>query len=260
MDLSNWLNLTNGRFLTGLMLFVRFGALLMAMPMLSSRTVPVRVRVGLAALMAMILTPLAPTAPEGGVPLFVAQLAKETLVGLVIGWAAAMVFSCVQMAGEWMDLQGGFQAGTILNPTFDTHNAPLGNFKNMLAGVVFFSCNAHSLILRAGVSSMQITPPGALRFGAGVPGDWTALIGKTFWIAVQLAAPVAAALFLVEILIALANRALPQVNVMILSLPLKALLAVGAVALSVPIIARLLEGVFQGLSGDLGHLLHGMGG
>jgi flagellar biosynthetic protein FliR len=260
MDLSTWLNLANGRFLLGLMLFVRFGALLTAMPMLGSRMVPVRARVVLAAALAMILTPMAPQEPMPGVPLFIAQVLKEGLVGLVIGWAAAMVFSCVQMAGEWMDLQGGFQAGTLLNPTFDTQNAPIGNFKNMLAGVIFFGCNAHTLVLRAGVSSIEISPPGALRFGVGVPGDWTALIAKTFWIAVQLAAPVAAALFLVEIAIALANRALPQVNVMILSLPLKALLTVGAVALSIPVLARLMEAVFQGLSLDLGRLVQGMGG
>lgn len=259
MELQNWLNLANGHFLTGLMLFVRFGALLTAMPLLSSKSVPVRARVGLAAAMAMILVPLAPPVVSDSLPLFVAQVAKEGLVGLILGWAASLVFSSVQMAGEWMDLQGGFQAATLLNPMFDVQSAPLGSFKNLLAGLVFFASNAHTLILRAGVSSMEVTPPGALHFGVGVAGDWTALIAKTFWISVQLAAPVAAALFLVEIAIALAGRALPQVNVMMLTLPLKGMLTVGAVVLAIPILARLLEGVFQSIGADLSTILQGMG-
>lgn len=259
MPLSTWLDLANGTFLTGLMLFVRFSALLFSMPMLSNRTVTPQVRVGLAGAMAMLLTPLSPAVPVGGTPLFMAELAKEALVGLMLGWAASLVFSCVQMAGEWMDLQGGLQSGTVLNPLFESHSAPLGNFKNMLAGLVFFAANGHAVVLRAGVQSLEVSPPGVLRIFTGTSGDWTALIAKTFWIAVQLAAPVAAALFLVEIAIVLANKALPQVNVMMLTLPVKAMLAVGAVALSIPIITRILHGVFQGLGADLAHLLPGVG-
>ena len=129
----------------------------------------------------------------------------------------------------------------------------------MLAGLVFFGANGHAVVLRAGVQSLEVSPPGVLRIVTGAAGDWTALIAKTFWIAVQLAAPVAAALFLVEIAIVLANKTLPQVNVMMLTLPVKAMLTVGAVALSIPLIARILQGVFQGLGADLAHLLPGIG-
>jgi flagellar biosynthetic protein FliR len=255
MELSTWLELANGRFVTGLLVFVRFVTLLAVMPMFSSKVIPAKVKTGLALTMALVVTPLVPAAPVDGFLLLMAASVKEAAVGLVMGWIAGLVLSCVQMAGEWLDLQGGFQAGSQLNPMFETQNAPVGNFANMLAGLVFFGCGGHGLVIRAAVSSMEVTPPGVMRLDLATSGAWTAMVGKVFWIAVQIAAPVAAAIFLMEIAIALANKALPQVNVMILTLPVKALVTVSCVALSIPLIARVLEGTFSGIGADLASLI-----
>jgi flagellar biosynthetic protein FliR len=99
-----------------------------------------------------------------------------------------------------------------------------------------------------------------LKIGSGAPGDWTSLLVKALWISVQLVAPIAAATFLAEVATALLSRALPQMNVLMLTLPAKALLAVCAVALTIPILARLLEAIFTDLGADLTQVLRLLGG
>src|SRR5438132_14348373 len=79
------------------------------------------------------------------------------------------------------------------------------------------------------------------------------------WIAMQLAAPVAASLFLAESAIGLINRAMPQVNIMMLTLPVKAILAVAALALSVPFLAHAMGVTFDRMGGALAGIVRGFG-
>jgi flagellar biosynthetic protein FliR len=259
MDLQSWLDITSGQFVTGLFIFVRFGALLFAAPLMAGKHVPSPVRLGLSAAMALILTPLVSSSLIESLPALIVGLLKEMLLGLVLGWTASLFFSSIQMAGEWLDLQSGFQSAQLFNPAFDTHTALLGQFYYLVAGLVFFGTGGYAIVIRGAVSSFAASPPGALRLNLGEAGDWAGLLMQVFWIATQLAAPVAAALFLTEIAIGLANRAMPQVNVMILTLPVRAGLAVLALALSVPVTARAMAVVVSRLGSGLDQILRGVG-
>jgi flagellar biosynthesis protein FliR len=260
MDLNTWLGVASGRFATGLYIFARFGGLFSAAPLVSSKSVPPQVRIGLSGILAMTLMPLSAPSGVGSVSILVAGLGKELLVGLVLGWTASMFFACAQMAGEWLDLQSGFQASQLVNPAFDTHNALLGNLSNWVAVLVFLGSGAYAILLRAAVRSFAISPPGALRLNVGTAGDWMTLVAQVIWIALQLAAPVAAALFLAEIAAGFISRAMPQMNVIMLTLPAKAGLALGALALSLPMMARGLEVAFDHMGAALACIVRGLGG
>lgn len=227
---------------------------MLAAPVVSGRSIPHPVRVGLGGLLALILTPIVGPSPIESEVAFLVALLKELLLGLILGWTAGLLFASVQMAGEWLDLHGGFQTADLFNPAFETHNGLIGNFKYLMAGLIFLGTGAHLIVLRAAVGSLAISPPGVLRMSAGAVGDWATLVTKAIWIAVQLAAPVAATLFLVEVALGLIHRALPQVQTLILTLPVKAWVALCALALSLPILARALERVFS----DLGAVLTGI--
>jgi len=255
-----WLDVATGRMATALWIFARFSAMLASAPLLSSRSVPAPVRVGLGGALALVLTPLMPPVPPPDGAALAAGVIKEVAVGLALGWIASLFFSSVEMAGEWLDLQGGFQAGQLMNPVTETETAAMGNFTHLLAGIVFLGCGGHALLLKAAARSLTITPPGALRLHVGGAGDWTTLVTQVVWLAVQLAAPVASALFLAEIAVGLMNRAMPQVNVMMLTLPAKSMLALGALALSVPLLARGLMYVFGLMGAQVGGIVRAFGG
>ena len=146
-----------------------------------------------------------------------------------------------------------------MNPVFDTHNAPLGSFNNLVAGLVFLGTGAYAIVIRAAARSLSLSPPGVLRLGMGNATDWTTLLAQAIWIAIQIAAPVAASLFLAEIAIGLINRAMPQVNVMMLTLPVKATLAIAALALSVPFLAHAMGVTFDRMGMTLAGIVRGMG-
>jgi flagellar biosynthesis protein FliR len=259
MSLQPWLDDANSRLVVGLLIFTRFSALLLAAPLVGGKNVPPVLRLGLSGALAMILMPLAPRPHVDTVPVLVVGLLKEVAIGVVLGWIASLFFASVQMAGEWLDLQSGFQAGQLLNPGFDTHNALLGQFTYLLAGLVFLGTGGHEVMLRAAVASMKLSPPGSLHFGVGPVDGWATLLVETFWIAIQLAAPLAAALFLAEVATGLLSRALPHVNVMVLTLPMKAILAIFGLALSLPLLAQAMAAAISSLGGAWAQILRPAG-
>lgn len=260
MELQPWLDILNARFLAALLIFIRLGGVLVATPLLNNRSIPMPVKVGLSGVLALTLAPLSPPVMGLDLPFFVLAAGKEALLGLLLGWITSLVFAAVQMAGEWLDLQGGFQAGAIFNPTFDTQSAPLSSFTHVLAGLVFFVTGGYAMVLRAAAASLQISPPGSLRINAGTPELWMPLVAQSFWLAIQIAAPVAGALFLAEIAVALANRAMPQMHLTTLTLPAKGLLAVGLLAMTIPAFGRILESAFRELGTDLVTVMRWVGG
>jgi flagellar biosynthetic protein FliR len=259
LDLQNWLDFANGRFATGLLVFGRFGGMLFAAPMIGGKNVPNAIRLGLAAIMAVIVGSMLPAERMDNFPAMGAGLAKEILLGLVLGWSVTLIFASAQMAGEWLDMQGGFQAGHILNPAFETNNAPIGNMKYLLAGIVFLGVGGHAMMIRGAAVSFAISPPGALNLHLGGPEGWVGLVSKSLWIALQMAAPVGIALLLAEFAIGIMSRAVPQVNMMILTMPGKALLAVCGAAISIPVIAQVLSVICSNIQSDINVVMRMLG-
>lgn len=97
--------------LSGLLLpFLRILALFSAAPVLSSRSLPMRARVGLAFAIAVVVAPFA-SVPEG-LPLAsmtgLGLVIQQVLIGLTLGFAARLLFAVFEVAGELIGLQMGF--------------------------------------------------------------------------------------------------------------------------------------------------------
>jgi flagellar biosynthetic protein FliR len=74
--------------------FLRALALFSAMPVLSTRNVPARVRIGLAAFIALALQGSLPPPPEVALdsPLALLLVAQQLVIGLSLGFAVRLVF------------------------------------------------------------------------------------------------------------------------------------------------------------------------
>jgi len=93
---------------TFFLIFLRVGAIMMAIPLFDSRSLPVLVKSGLALAVSVLLFPLVKTVPEAVLHdplLFGLRIVGEIGIGVVIGLAVKLVFIGIQMAGQ----MAGFQ-------------------------------------------------------------------------------------------------------------------------------------------------------
>ena len=144
---------------------VRTAVILSALPLLGGRIVPKRIKIGLAAAISVILTPvvtfsLPPNWLEPGH--LVMALAAEIFVGLVLGFAMRLVMAAVELAGNVLGFQVGFAMANVLDPVSQVQTPVFGQLMTVLATLLYFQVDGHLLVLLALGSSFQLIPP----FGA----------------------------------------------------------------------------------------------
>jgi type III secretion protein T len=207
-------------------------------PLFGGGVIDTRVRFALCGALLMIPAPalssglpvaLTQGPPQvGGWLLLVALLAKETILGLAIGWVSGIVFWAVQSAGFLMDNQRGASMASGPDPLSGEETSPLGSLLFQGVAVAFFVGGGFVAFLRLIWSSYALWPAASL-YPAESPGVGALFFASlTDWLTLQtllLAGPVVAASLLADAGLGLINRFASQLNVFVLSMPIKSGLA-----------------------------------
>ncbi|MDD5369523.1 MAG: flagellar biosynthetic protein FliR [Anaerolineaceae bacterium] len=219
--------------------FTRIMAIVVYVPVLGGQAIPAQVRIGLGLVLSAILVPWQPlvaTAPVIPDFVFIIAIGKELLIGTLAGFAAALTFGAVQVAGEVMGLGSGFGAGRILNPASGESGSALDQLFVMVAMLLFVALNGHHTFLIAVQKTFIAIPVNSPLPGFTSQG-LIELFARLVAAGVQMALPVLGALLLTDITLGLLARVAPQVQVFFLGLPLK--LGVAMIALSMTFVVSL---------------------
>ncbi len=242
-----------------LLVLLRAGCWLMFWPFWDSRLIPVQVRVLTVLVIALVLTPVvSPSLPPfpGTWSHLVSLAVVEFLLGLSVGICVRFVLAGVQIAGDLAAVLLGFGVVTLYDPQTQAQNTVLADLLVLLTVMVFLSIDGHHMILRLLAHSFTAVPVG----GRGdVPWrlfHWLSLKGEVIFVwGVKLAAPVLAALFLTHLALGLVARAVPQIQVMIVSFPLTIALGLLFFSFSLMLAGPFLTERFTGLTAPLKQIL-----
>lgn len=210
---------------TLMLVFVRIGGLMISAPLFNHMSVPVRVRVLFAAVLAYLLAGFVPgpLPPDVGHPFaFIVAVIIEGLTGVMLGYAAQFVFWSVQYAGEIIGYQMALALATAFNPIDGMHSNPVGRFIMTCMLLIFLLLDGHHYILQALVHSFTVVPLAGANLAAGGPLmlEWT----STFFLtALRLASPFMITIFLVDASLGVFARVAPQADLFSVALPIKLL-------------------------------------
>jgi flagellar biosynthetic protein FliR len=241
-QLLGWL----GSFLLPL---IRVLALFTVAPVLSNRAFPVRARVAAAAAIALVSAPSVDL-PQG-LPLDASLLptvAHEVFAGLVIGFAARLLFAAFEIAGETIGLQTGLSFAGFFDPQSGSANA-LGRFVGTIAALAFISINGPLALIAAVIHSLEVFPPGRPELPGGSGEALIGLGAEVFALALGVALPFIALLLFVNLALGVVSRVAPQFNVFAVGFPVTIsagllLLTLGLSAIEAPLsesLGRFLE-------------------
>ena len=201
--------------------FFRILALLAAAPMFAHRSVPRRVRIGLALLLTLLVAPAlpayAPVSPfsaEG-----VLLVVQQVLVGGALGLAVHVAFAAVGLAGDMVGLQMGLSFAAFVDPVNSEQSPIIGSFLTMTLMLVFLAINGHLLIVAALVDSFTTVPPTIT--GVRWVDAWR--IAETgaslFAQGLTVALPVIGAMLLTNLAFGILTRTAPQLNLFAVGFP-----------------------------------------
>lgn len=244
------------------LLFLRCSGVFSVAPVIGSRYVPAQMRIALAAILAMVLVPMA-SEPAGGLPQqllpYAAAAVGETLIGLIIGWVAQLVFTAAQLGGQLLDMEMGFGMVNVIDPMFGIQIPLVGNFQYTLAALIFLTINGHHLLIQAMAASAKLIPIAGAHFGPELSAYMLDAVQAMFVTAIKIVAPALGAMFLTNVALGLIARSVPQMNVFVVGMPVKLALGAAVIAVSLPLYVSMLAGAFDGLSRTLAALLRLLG-
>ena len=123
---------------------LRILALITTAPILSEKTIPKRVKVGLGIIITIIV---APSLPPVDIPIFSAKAVwvalQQVMIGVAVGFTMQLAFAAVRTAGELIGLQMGLSFATFVDPGSHLNMPVLARIIDLLAMLLFLSFNVH---------------------------------------------------------------------------------------------------------------------
>lgn len=242
------INLITGRIDIFFLILARVSGIFTTAPIFSSRNLSVQLKAGLSGIIALIILPIIPVQEvhlATNLWSYAFMIAGELLLGLAIGFIAGFVFAAIQTAGGVMDMQIGFSMVNVIDPLFGTPVPLVGNFKYMLALLVFMATNSHHYVLEALVGSFKAVPLGNAGLSNQAVEMVIALGSTMFFTALKIAIPVTGSLLVAEIVLGLMARTVPQMNVFVVGVPGKIFFGLIMLIVTIPIFVFLLDGMFN---------------
>lgn len=202
---------------------VRVLVVLLVGPIFSHPALSARVRITMALMVAWAVGPVGVDAMAGtqwDVLSVAGAVIVEVMVGRMIGVGLGLVFAGILQLGEFMAVQGGLGAARSIDPTSGSSSVAIGTALNAFAMIIFLAINGHHELIRGIALSFTAIP-----IGGGLPDTSifleVARMGSVIYeVALRIAAPVTVAIFIQNIATGMLGRAMPQLNLLLVNLPL----------------------------------------
>jgi flagellar biosynthetic protein FliR len=245
-----------------LQVFARVTALFVSAPVFGDRAIPAQAKIGLAGLISLALLPLVrKTLMAGSVPALgpmIGILLGEVIIGLLIGMVVSLLFAAVRVGSALLDYQMGFTQAATFNPQFNETITPIADFQYHYSLVIYLLLNGHWLLLAALERSFQMLPAGHLAMGAPALRIFTNLTYEMMVNGLEIAAPGAAVLLITDVAFAFVSRAMPQMQVFYVGMPVKIIVGLGVVILALPLLTTVVGNEIVAAPAGLAELLRGM--
>ncbi len=220
--------------------FLRVLAVFASAPIFSSRSVPMRTKIGLAFVIAVCIQPALPEPPMISLTSSEAlgAIVQQLSIGLAIGLAVRIVFAAVEMAGEIIGLQMGLNFAGFFDPTTNSQASTVGRFFGNTAMLLFVVLNGHLLLIQAVAASFQTFPVGDAMLDSVRTMRLHELGGLIFYYGLWIALPMIGMLLFVNVVMGIVSRIAPQMNVFAIGFPLTLSVGLLGIAFTLPVLDR----------------------
>ena len=207
------------------LIIMRISGFILFNPIFGRRNIPNIIKAGIILLMSFIIisyqfneTVIVDTVIE-----YSLLLVKEFFCGFAIGTVVNLFLYIIILGGEIID----FQMGTSMSKVFDVQSnsslALSSTFFNILFVLLFFSSDAHLILIRIFLNSNEIVPYGNISINQELSSAILTVFRDCTVLAVKLSMPIMAAEMIGEIGVGILMKTIPQINVFVVNIQTKIL-------------------------------------
>lgn len=239
----NILNIIEIEVFSFLLVLARMSTFIVIWPIFGSITVPAPLKILLSLIITIVIYPIVKTsmmAPLISLPQLIFFVMKEVLVGMCLAFVSHLFFYGVQVGSEIITASLGLSSGQMFNPTTGVQSTAVDTFCYIISALVFMMIDGHHMFLTGLVQSYDVVP--ALEWGFDMKSfSQVALYGQTVVeFGLKISAPILVSILLINISLAIVSRAVPQINVLVTSMPVNALVGLMLMILMIPMLVNVL--------------------
>ena len=253
-----------------LLIFVRCFALIMTLPLFSTRAVSRIAKVALAGYMSFFLLGTADLSAyssfigqDGAFSLYyIMLLVGEGFIGIIIGFYISIIFAAFSTAGQFTAFQMGFSAASTYDAMAQVENPLMGQFFNFIAMLVFMQNQWFQRLFLGGLTSSfkTLTAISIAQCHQSLVTFMLKGLSKLFTDAMIIALPIMGTLLLITVCTGLLSKAAPQMNLLSEGFPIMILTAFLLIMLMLPSMSDFFVRSFAGGFKNLEDLFLRMGG
>ena len=231
-----------------ILMFVRVTALIVSSPIFGRKNIPNKLKI----LFCLIVTYAiftsvgqAGTVVYSGIFEFAMLVIKEMLFGLALGYVTTLFFSIVQTAGQTMDMQMGFGMVNVFDVQNNINIPATGNFFTIVMLITFFTVDGHLMLIKILASTFAFIPVGGVVLNPEIGLVALNVFTLAFLLAVKVAMPMIAAGLLGEVIMGIIVKAIPQMNIFVVGIPLKIMLGLLMLLIIIPVFVHFCDTIFD---------------
>ncbi|QAT39963.1 fused FliR family export protein/FlhB family type III secretion system protein [Clostridium sp. JN-9] len=230
--------------------FIRLTAFFVTVPVFFPKGTPIAVKTAVVlvlsyALMPGVYTSNVPAINSMG--LFVTFAINEVITGLTLGFITNLCFNFIRFAGSLIDLQIGFGMITMYDPNSNSNTTLMEHLMYWIGIIIFLTIDGHHMLIRQLIDSFNYVHIGGFVLYQDSIREIVKAFAEFFAIGIKIAIPIVLIILLTDLTLGLVARAVPQLNVMILGLPIKIVVGLAVFSLALPLIINLIVKSFTSM-------------
>lgn len=178
---------------------------------------------------------------------FIANCSSEIITGISLGFMTELCFMALRLGGSYMDVQIGFSMISMLDPNTKSNSTLIERLLYWTGLILFFMVDGHHMLITQLIDSFNAVGLGRFILNQETASIIIEVFIQFFIMGLKIAIPIVLIIIITELTLGLVGRAVPQLNVMILGLPLKIIVGLTTLILAMPIIFKLISVGFSNI-------------
>lgn len=162
----------------------------------------------------------------------------EVMTGSILGLVTNILFQVLKLAGSWIDLHIGFSMLSLADASASSTTTATGKLLQYFALALFFVTDSHHLLIKSLIESFSVVTIGSSIISPNSMWACMEIIIEYFFIGVKIALPIVLVIIMTDLCMGLISRVVPQINVMILGMPVKMVVGLLMLTVSIGLISK----------------------
>jgi flagellar biosynthetic protein FliR len=163
-------------------------------------------------------------------------VAKEVFVGLSLGFLARMFFFAFRVAGEMLSQAMSLSSAQLFNPALGGQSTSLEQFYVTLASLFYLGVNGHHYLIAGLVDTFRWVPAATIGLNTSQFTGVTQMVQEIFELGLKFSAPVVVSILVVNLVLGVVGKTVPQLNVLVTSFPINILIGFFLLIITMPML------------------------